>query len=83
MYYQPELLLLISRERQHDMIVEAERGRLLRLARRGGRARARAAGQTPERAPEQALGRRPDEAGLSVPASTLTSCQARAEAPAR
>jgi hypothetical protein len=75
MYYQPELLLLISRERQRDMLADAERGRLLRLARRRERVRSRAAGQTRRR--------RPDEAGLSVPASTLTSCQARAEAPAR
>jgi hypothetical protein len=78
MFYQPEFLLLISRERQRDMFAEAERARLLRhVLRRRGRAvaQARDGGEAPRR--------RPGEAGLSVPASTLTSCEAPAGAPAR
>jgi hypothetical protein len=72
MYYQPDFLLLISRERQREMIAEAERRRLLRRALRRDRA-----------SDVAATGRRPEDASLSAPASNLISCEARAEEPAR
>jgi hypothetical protein len=74
----PDFLLIVAKDRQRELIAEADRRRLLSLARRARRERAEAA-----YAPRGSQSSGKARVARGQPAGTLAACGPHAAAPAR